>query len=156
MEIEDFRTLYTYNLKFVPTVIDSLKQVDWDRIVNERVCGWGSVRNLIVHTVGAEEFWFSKVLQGGQHETLTEASFNSAEELGKRWEEVIGKSIDYIDTLSKEDLSENRNVRWETGELTCRVEEILIHVYTHTVHHRGQMVMAIRQMGGEPSEIDIL
>ncbi len=72
MEIEDYRTLYTYNLKFVPTVIDSLKQVEWDRFANEKICGWGSVRNLSVHTSGAEEYWFSKVLQGRQYEHFCE------------------------------------------------------------------------------------
>jgi uncharacterized damage-inducible protein DinB len=46
------------------------------------------------------------------------------------------------------------NTKGQTFENSVR--DILFHVANHTTHHRGQIVAAVRQVGGEPFASDFI
>jgi len=151
-----FRRLFEHNRKFINPVADSLLTVNWERLCNDKICGLGSLRELVVHTFRAEDFWLTKVMEGKQLETYKGIDFQDVPSLARKWEAVIDRSLFRIDSFTAEDLTESRTYNWGDGDHTFRVDDILLHVYTHTVHHRGQMIMGVRQLGGHPKEVDIL
>jgi uncharacterized damage-inducible protein DinB len=48
--------LFEYNAKFAECVLESLSTVEPARFVDEKVSAWGSLRNLVVHLIDAEDY----------------------------------------------------------------------------------------------------
>ncbi|MCP4632586.1 MAG: DUF664 domain-containing protein [candidate division Zixibacteria bacterium] len=153
--IPDYIELYEHNQRLKKIALDSLKTIDWDKARTENVCGLGSIGNLISHTMEAADWWLTSVLKGEPFNDYIYEDFTDIESFREKWDDVDNRFISYIGSLKKENLDEERKVKWDK-EFTFKVKDILIHVYTHTVHHRGQIVMAIRNLGGKPEETDIL
>ena len=152
----NFTKLYEYKWKLIDPTVESLQTIDWNRALNENISGWGSLRNLAVHTIEAEDYWFTEVLQGKSFADYEFAGFQDIELLRRRWREVSKRSLQFISGLTDNDMTQTRTVKWDEKEYPFAVEEVLLHVDTHTVHHRGQIALAVRQMGGSPSAVDIL
>jgi uncharacterized damage-inducible protein DinB len=152
----DFAAMYGQNMRLIEPTIESVKTVDWGRAMTDNVCGWGSLRNLIAHTFEAEDYWFTKILKSQPWERYAYNDFADLESLRSKWIVVTANSLEYIDRLSENDFKSSvRRVKFEK-EYILEVQKIILHVYTHTAHHRGQIVMAVRQMGGMPKDVDII
>ncbi len=85
---------------------------------------------------------FQAHLQGVSHAfTATQRSaLPSLEELDREFEAIDGWYVDAVASLSAEELARPRGVRFTDGKVvTMTAAEILLHVVTHTIHHRGQI-----------------
>lgn len=156
MNVADFEKLYTINSGFIKPVMESLGKIDWDRAVKENICGWGSLRNLVAHTFEAQDHWFTWYFIGKEFKGYEYDNFPDIPSLEKKWREVSKRSLEIIRNLNDDDLEKTRSAEIRGQRLSFKTGEILLHVYTHEVHHRGQIVMAVRQLGGEPEDVDIL
>jgi uncharacterized damage-inducible protein DinB len=85
---------------------------------------------------------FQAHLQGVSHAfTATQRSaIPSLAELDRESEAIDGWYMDAAASLSAEELARPRGVRFTDGKIvTMTAAEILLHVVTHTIHHRGQI-----------------
>jgi uncharacterized damage-inducible protein DinB len=149
------KDLFGYNVQFTDEVIKSLRSVDRNRFIDEKVSAWGSLRNLMVHVIEAEDYWINKVIQGKEFAEYEFDDFADVDSIEKRWKEVDADILLFLETLAPEDLRRERRVKWDK-EYSFPLEKILQHIYTHTVHHRGQIVAGIRTLGGKVPYVDIL
>lgn len=60
-----------------------------------------------------------------------------------------------VDHLARADARALEMVR-ETGDGRTPLGEILTHVSLHGSHHRGQIARRVREIGGEPHDVDFV
>lgn len=71
-------------------------------------------------------------------------------ELRAQWAELLGK-------MTEEKLGEDLVYKTLKGvDFRTPIRDVLTHVITHSVHHRGQTASAIRDAGGRPSATDYI
>ena len=147
--------LFGYNAKFADEVIKSLKTVERAKYIDQKICAWGSLRNLVVHLIEAEDFWINKVVKGGEFNRYEYDDYNDYEAVEEKWQEIEADILLFVEGLKEEDLKQEKTVKWDK-EYIYPLERMLQHLYTHTVHHRGQIVAGISALGGKTPYVDII
>lgn len=110
------------------------------------------------HILLAEKFWLQRIL--GQA-PVTQISYFWSIETAAECEELFGdtrKSYgDFFAGLTEEKLETTVTYTNSAGDtFTNTLSEIFTHVFFHSVHHRGQIIEAIRKNGDEPPYVDFI
>jgi uncharacterized damage-inducible protein DinB len=63
-------------------------------------------------------------------------------------QEVSSKTEKYLSNIQKEDLLNNDGIR-----RTSLVKDVLIHVFTEELHHRGEIIAILWQMDIQPPDM---
>jgi uncharacterized damage-inducible protein DinB len=117
--------------------------------------GMYSIRDLLVHLMDAEDYWVGTVVLGGKHRKFTPEKYQDVKSLNADWKKMGGRTSELVARLSEEMLRETRTVRWER-DATFDVDTALWYLFTHEIHHRGQICMLLRELGHEPPEVSLL
>ena len=149
------KDLFGYNARFADEVIKSLRTIDRARFIEEKVSAWGSLRNLVMHLIEAEDYWINKVVQGKEFKQYDFDDYFDIDAIEEKWKEVDGDIILFLEGITTEDLKKDRQVKWDK-EYSYKLERILQHIYNHTAQTRGQIVVAIRALGGKVPYVDII
>ncbi len=103
---------------------------------------FGSVHNTLNHIMVVDRLWTRRI-EGKDHEirSLDQILFNDLESLEEARRQEDQYFIDLVDGLGGEDLA--RPVTYQRiigkGEETVRCEHVLLTLYNHQTHHRGQV-----------------
>jgi uncharacterized damage-inducible protein DinB len=115
--------------------------------------GRHSPRGLLNHILQTETFWIDGVVTGGNPAEdeigLTLAELDEAFLARRRATETV------LRALKAEDLARETRSPWDPG-VRFTIDRALVHFITHEAHHRGQLCLLIRQLGGEPPSVDLL
>ena len=149
------KELFSYNARFADEIIKSLRTIDPARLINEKVSAWGSLRDQVMHLVEAEAYWINKIIQNKPFNQYDFNDFPDVDAIEKKWKEIDSEILSYLNQLSPSELKHEFKVQWDK-EYSYPLERILQHLYTHTVHTRGQIVANIRRLGGEVPYVDII
>jgi len=158
MTVKDLETLYDYsywaNAKLLP-VVSSLSPDDFGR----RVAGsWGSVRNTLVHMMSAEGGWLERAGGPKRGAPLNPDDFPTVESVGSYWAIQEGKVRAFLATLTDADLE--TPLEFTIPQLSVisvlSIGEMLHHAVNHNAHHRGQVMVLLRQLGLTPGNVDLL
>ena len=114
-----------------------------------------SSRKLLAHIIAAEWVWLDR-LEGRPQSTpvwpdltLEECRQHTAR-LPRLWEA-------YLDRLSPAQLSSTIAYKNTKGEVwTSAIEDVLLHVTTHSAYHRGQIAANLRAAGLQPAYTDYI
>ena len=93
---------------------------------------------------------FQAHLQGVSHgyEATQRAVFPSLEELDREFETIDRWYVDTAASLRPEELGRPRDVRFTDGMVvTMTAATMILHVVTHTIHHRGNVDAIMYQVG---------
>ncbi len=106
------------------------------------------------HTLAADQIWLQRIRFGGQPTADEPADLAAAKdllfELKRQWSELFESLTD--EALLK--VMAYRNMKGDPYEHS--LGEILMHVFNHGTHHRGQIARAVRLAGGEPIPTDLI
>jgi uncharacterized damage-inducible protein DinB len=125
------------------------------RLTDEKVSAWGSLRNLVMHLIEAEDYWINKIVQGKPFVPYDHDDFGDFDAIRDKWHAVDREVLRFVGSLNESDRERVITVRWDK-EYSFPLERVLLHLYTHTVHHRGQIVAAISALGGKVPYVDII
>jgi uncharacterized damage-inducible protein DinB len=149
------KVLFTYNAKFAEDIIKAMRTLDQKRFIEEKVSSWGSLRNLVMHLIEVEDYWINKVITLGDFQPYDFENFDDLDKIEKRWKKIDTDITRFLDKLTLAELNTERTVKWDK-KYSYPLERILQHLYTHTVHTRGQVVAGIRALGGDVPCVDII
>jgi uncharacterized damage-inducible protein DinB len=93
---------------------------------------------------------FQAHLQGATHgyESTQRATFPSLEELDRESEAIDRWYVGFMASLGSEELARPRDVRFTDGKVvTMTAATMMLHVVTHTIHHRGNVDAIMYQCG---------
>jgi uncharacterized damage-inducible protein DinB len=135
--------------------VSSLSADDFGR----RVAGsLGSVRNTLVHMMSAEGGWLERAGGPKRGAALNADDFPTAASVTSYWTVQEDKVRGFLAALTDTDLATPREFSLPqlsvTGVLT--IGEMLHHAVNHSIHHRGQVALLLRQLGHAPGNVDIM
>lgn len=149
--------LYNYNGWANKKLISSIKEIETEELLKDLSSSFSSIRDTMVHILGAEELWLSRWL-GEQGRTLLNPNdFPNHLAISERWDSFNNQIDDFLVSLKEEDLM--REISYKNLEGVAYSLELwkqMLHVTNHSSFHRGQVVTMLRQLKIQPPSLDLV
>ena len=147
----DVRKLLEYNESVRHRYFESLAKLSWKEFVRNREASFHSIRNIFVHTLGAMDYWLDFLLGEKLHSRRKFDEYKTFDEVRVYMEHVEKRMRNYLDSLTVGGLKGKYTLKGDDGEtVEITAEDVLIHVFEEEVHHRGEVIALLWQMGVEP------
>ena len=147
----DVRRLLDYNGEVRHRYFESLAELPWDELVKNREASFHSIRNIFIHTLNATDYWLDFLQNEQLHAHQRFDEYRSIEEMRGYMDHVEGRLRRYVGNLTSEGLVREYARKNAAGEtITVTAEDVLIHVFEEEIHHRGELIALLWQMGVEP------
>jgi uncharacterized damage-inducible protein DinB len=113
---------------------------------------------LFSHLINSQNKWMTRIIL---NEKSPEMSWwepvYPLDELSAKWTESVETWIKFIGDKSEEEIFETiLFIGWEGGDWEARLSDIALQVNYHSIHHRAQIQMLIREQDIEPDFIDYI
>ena len=147
----DVRTLLEYNVEVRHRYFDALAKLPWDELIKNREASFHSLRNIFIHTLRAIDYWLD-FLQNEHLRTKREFDdYKTIEDIRAYMNSVEDRMRTYLTSLSSDALMNKHALTNDVGEnVEVTAEDVLVHVFEEEVHHRGELIALLWQMGVEP------
>jgi uncharacterized damage-inducible protein DinB len=146
MDANAFRFLYEYhfseNRKTWNYYIRSLSD---EQFTQESGYSIGSIRNHVVHLMRVDDDWFTELRGLEVTGTLDPADFTDRDVIRARWDAIEQTMRGYLENL-RDDMLFNKPVA-EGEDKDLMVWQMLIHVVTHGMDHRAQILRLLYDVG---------
>ena len=147
----EVQRLWEYNEKVRHTYFEALAKLPWKEFVKNREASFHSLRNIFVHTLNAVDYWLDFLQKENLHSRRKFDEYQTFQEVRAYMEGVEARMRDYFNSLPVEGLEKKYKIKVDankTVEITA--EDVLIHVFEEEVHHRGELIALLWQMGIKP------
>lgn len=149
----DSRSLFEYSQLLRNRYLEQLATLPWEEVVKSRGASFDSLRNILLHTVDAEDRMVNYVIPGRVKDWVSRSpdEFQDMASVRKRAKEVESKSETYVARITPAELE--RKVEYSRPGMPpvpVRVEDILVHVVLEDIHHFGELIALLWQIDVEP------
>ncbi len=140
--------LYRYNSWANDRIVAICDGLADSQVDEPREMGFGSLRNTVFHILAVEEIWFERWTAVPWRKLPTEAGGLSIHEIGKRLERIAGERQALIDRERPDGWKRICQYKNSQGNsYSNRLDEMLLHVANHGIHHRAQALNYLKQFG---------
>jgi uncharacterized damage-inducible protein DinB len=146
----DVRKLFEYNENVRHCYFKALARLPWKEFTKNREASFHSIRNIFVHTLGATDYWLDFLQEESLHSKKGFNEYKSYKDVRAYMERVEKRIAKYLDSLSLQSLNKTYKVKCNGDTIEVTAEDVLIHVFEEEVHHRGELIALLWQMGIEP------
>lgn len=154
--MKNLLTMANYNTWANTQIFEVCRKISDDQYRKDLGAFFGSIHNTLNHVLLVDLLYLGR-LKGETNDhihSLKQILYNDLDSLAKARVEVDRNLTDYVQGLNQNDL--NRTVKYSrmSGEV-CEenVEDILLTLFNHQTHHRGQVHAMLTQSGIENSEM---
>jgi uncharacterized damage-inducible protein DinB len=112
----------------------------------------------ISHLANSQYKWMARIMQDPQAPQMDwwKPKYK-LEELETEWEKSLQLWIDYLKNKTDEEISREATfVGFDGGMYAATPKDIMLQLNYHSIHHRAQIQVIIRQQGFEPDFIDYI
>ncbi|MFX1511246.1 MAG: DinB family protein [Promethearchaeota archaeon] len=149
--------LFEYNHVIRDQLLTSAAKLSFEKFTKDLGLGFSSIRDQLVHMARAKAYWLDNVLNPQKIPRPDPKTFSNASSLQKYWVEVEKRFQAFLKTFPTNNLDDKRSVTWGTETHEFSIRQILLHVATHEIHHRGQVVAQFRLLDHPiTSPVDLL
>ncbi len=118
---------------------------------------FGSLRDTLKHIAGAEWVWTERFYGRDARSVPWYRDIQSVESLRARCTQTEADLRRFLDSLTPQSLLQPLTyVNFKGETWTYPLWQPLLHLANHGTYHRGQVTMALRQLGVTPAAIDFL
>jgi uncharacterized damage-inducible protein DinB len=157
MEPCDFKELFTYNHTVRQNYINEFKKnLLWLDMIKNRETAWLSLRDTLLHIIWAEDSWINYSIQGLEdpNRPFPYSNYKSWTIIEDYNFECISKVNNYLSSLKPDDLYKSVSRTNNNGiRRTKKVKDVLIHVITEELHHRGEIIAILWQINIQPPDM---
>ena len=154
---EILRELYDYNFWARDRQLSVCAQLSDELLSQPLGASFGSLRDTLKHIAGAEWVWMERFAGREARSVPWYKEVHSVEELRARWKMIEADLRKFLATLTPESLTRPLTyVNFKGETWTYPLWQPVLHVANHSTYHRGQVTMALRQLGVTPPAIDFL
>jgi uncharacterized damage-inducible protein DinB len=151
MLMVEVRQLLEYNDKVRRRYFEVLAKLPWDEFVKNREASFHSLRNIFIHTLGAIDYWLDFLKKENMRSRKKFDEYQTFQDVRAYMEHVETRMREYFNTLPTGGLEKKYTVTNDANEtIEITAEDVLIHVFEEEVHHRGELIALLWQMGIEP------
>jgi len=157
MEIHDFRTLYDYDSWANRRILEACAPLTAEQFTRDLGSSFRSVRDTLVHILGAEWVWLERWQDHVPEGLPTVADFPDLEAVRRRWAEVERDLRNFVYAQTPETLKRVIQFQTKAGfSINQPLWQCLQHVANHSTYHRGQVTAMLRQLGAKPVSTDLI
>lgn len=147
----DVRQLLEYNDQVRHNYFEALTKLPWEEFTQNREASFHSLRNIFVHTLGALDYWLDFLKDEKLRTRRGFDEYRTYEDVRNYMEHVENRMKDYLNSLRADGLKKKYTIKNDANEIEeVTAEDVLIHVFEEEVHHRGELIALLWQMGVEP------
>ncbi len=118
---------------------------------------FSSLRDTLGHLVAVEWIWLERWRGRSARSLQSAEAYSNLDTLIDRWKVVEIEMRGFLGRLDSRSLAAPVTYTNLRGELwTYPLEEMIVHVFTHQIYHRGQVTMIFRLLGAKPVMVDYL
>jgi len=149
--------LYSYNDWANKKLLNAVGQLENEELVRDLSSSYRSIRDTMVHIIGAEELWLSRWMGEQGRTLLNSGDFPTYTSLTDRWND-FGKQIDpFLVSLTESELMEEISYKNLKGiPYSLELWKQMLHVTNHSSYHRGQVATMLRQLKKQPPLQDLI
>jgi uncharacterized damage-inducible protein DinB len=157
MNKDDIQLLYRYNRWANATILNAVAPLSKDDFSRKLGGSFPSVRETLVHIMGAEWIWLRRWKGVSPPALLSAAQFPDLSSIKHRWPEIEAEQMEFVagmtDALLQQPLK-YVNLKGQVFEYPLGRE--MQHLVNHGSYHRGQVTNFLRQLGAQPVATDLL
>jgi len=157
MNKDDIQLLYRYNGWANATILNAVAPLSMDDFSRKLGGSFPSVRETLVHIMGAEWIWLRRWKGVSPPALLSAAEFPNLNSIKHRWPEIEAEQMEFVagitDALLQQPLK-YVNLKGQVFEYPLGRE--MQHLVNHGSYHRGQVTNFLRQLGAQPVATDLL
>ncbi len=149
----DPRELCRYNMYVRPAYVDAVLALGWDEACKDRGASFGSLKNILLHIWEVEQWHLHYVAEGRAAEApdWDYDTFTSLESFSAARALIEEKTQALLDRLTDADLARQITYqRVDDTPIDYSLAQVLVHVATEEVHHRGELIALLWQIDREP------
>lgn len=117
----------------------------------------GAVR-YFSHLINSQNKWLERILRypSDPHMDWWEPVY-SLDRLEQEWEQSLQRWLKFLETKSESELvAEARFIGFDGGHWSAPLKDIALQLNYHSIHHRAQIQLLIRNQGIEPDFVDYI
>lgn len=147
----DIRNLLKYNESVRHAYFESLAKLSWKEFTKNREASFHSMRNIFVHTLGSIDYWLDFLQKQNLRSSRKFDEYKTFGEVEAYMKQVEKRVKEYLDSLPSKRLQKTYIVTGEAHKKArITAEDVLIHVFEEEVHHRGELIALLWQIGVDP------
>jgi uncharacterized damage-inducible protein DinB len=154
---EDIELLYRYGRWANATILKTVAGLTPEQF-NQKLGGsFPSVRETLVHIMGAEWIWLQRWKGASPKALLSAAEFPDLDSIKARWRGIEQEQMEFVGQTTDSSLKSPLkyvNLKGQTFEYP--LGRVMQHLVNHGSYHRGQVTNFLRQLGAQPASTDLL
>ena len=155
--ITNFQLLANFNTWANTKIFSSCKKLDDTEYKKDRKAFFSSIHGTLNHLLVVDRAYISRI-EGKNHDlkSLDQILYENLFQLEEARIKEDKRLVDLVNNLSKESINKEITYKgFETGNQTYTINLVLITLFNHQTHHRGQIHNMLSQAGVKPPQIDI-
>lgn len=157
MRLDELKLLYEYNSWANHRILKAAEALTHEQFLTDLGNSFPSVRDTLVHILGAEEVWLVRWHGSSPRALRDPAPLTTLTTVRERWEGVEQRLRAFVEGLTRDDLSRMHTYTNLAGKsLTLPLWQQLQHLANHSSYHRGQVTTMLRQLGAKPIATDLI
>jgi len=156
--IINFQLLANFNTWANTKIFSACKELDEAGYKKNRKAFFSSIHGTLNHLLVVDRAYISRI-EGKDHglKDLDQILFESLRQLEEARIKEDKRLVDLVNNLSKESIHKEITYKgFETGNTTYTINMILLTLFNHQTHHRGQIHNMLSQADIKPPQIDII
>ena len=147
--------LLEYNQELRYRYLDKLSELPWEEVVKDRGASFPSLRDIYLHCIICVDGIVNNILQGvPSFPRINYDDYESIEKIRQYVDQVESEANKYLSKITPEELSRKIERKRRDGSSNrATVEDYLIHLFQEEIHHIGELIALLWQMGVSPPHI---
>ena len=144
----DFRDLFMYFKKERHEIIKALEQLTRNQFTQDVGLSFGSIKNVLVHTVIVEDTWLHyRITKGEASSPRLPEDFTTLNEIKQYMIDVDAKTRSFLDSVTDDILQRDLRVARPSGRSSVdKIINILYHIPIEIIHHYGEIFAVLWKM----------
>ena len=154
---EDAGQLFRYHRWANGTVLKAVTALTPEQFSRRIGGSFPSVRETLVHMMGAEWIWLRRWKGESPKALLSAAEFPDLDSVKAKWREVEAEQMDFVNQLTDASLKAPlKYVNLKGVTFQYPLGRTMQHVVNHGTYHRGQVTNFLRQLDAQPASTDFV
>ena len=146
MNVESARTLFAYNRWANRRLLQAASEVSAEELDRDVRGSFSSLKGTLRHLLWGERSWLRQWKERSFGNDLQPDEFPDLSAIRESWDALERDQDAFFRELTEERLGGP----WSVDENTYALSELIQHMVNHSTHHRGQVVLMLRQLGRTP------